>query len=307
VAASEVPAGASASQPAEVASTAVEASAASASVAVSAASDAPAAAAPTKDAEMTFAVDKAGVPTISATLGSEDEKKRLIDALTAKFGADRFHANVTVDAQTKPASWLDKLDGLMPLMSVPGAEVKLAGEKVELSGAASDAKLGWVEKLKLLFGAGFTIGTFDVTQAVANAKDSFMNAFGSMKQDDCAAADVAKVLNLQVINFRTGSNVPPRDADQALAKSAQMLKSCATAGKPVKLAVNGYSDNVGNAKGNLALSEKRAQAVRAYLVKQGVPAGALTARGFGAADPVADNATESGRFANRRIEFKAAE
>jgi outer membrane protein OmpA-like peptidoglycan-associated protein len=146
-----------------------------------------------------------------------------------------------------------------------------------------------------------------VKQAVASAKDSFLNAFSTFKADDCAATDVAKVLNLQVINFSTGSDVPPQDAQLALAKSAELLKNCTTAGKTVKMEIGGYSDNVGRAESNVALSKKRAEAVRAYLVKHGVPAESLMAQGYGDANPVADNSTASGRFANRRIEFKGQE
>ncbi|MEA3090879.1 MAG: OmpA-OmpF porin, family [Caballeronia sp.] len=268
---------------------------------------APAAApAPTKDALLTFTVDKLGAPTIQATVGSEEEKAKLLAALTAKFGADHLNATISVDPDTKPASWLDKLDGLLPLMQLPGAEAKLSGEKIELSGSAADVRNGWMDKLKTLFGAGFTIGTFDVKQAVENAKESFMSAFSSLS-DDCSAADVAKVLNLQVINFRTGSDVPPQDAQLALAKSAQMLKACEAKGKPVKLNVGGYSDNVGPASTNLTLSKKRAEAVRAFLVKHGVSADSLMAQGFGDANPIADNSTASGRFANRRIDFAVQE
>ncbi|SAL63737.1 OmpA family protein [Caballeronia telluris] len=306
------PAAASDAASAVAASAAPEASAASAAPAAMAAAPASEVASqpavvPTKDALLTFSVDKAGVPTLNATVGSEAEKKTLLDALTAKFGEGKFTANVTVDPETKPASWLDKLNGLLPLMALPGAEVKLTGEKIELSGTAADAKLGWLDKLKNLFGAGFTIGTFDVKQAVASAKDSFMNAFSAFKSDDCAATDVAKVLNLQVINFATGSDVPPQDAQLALAKSAELLKTCTTAGKTVKMEIGGYSDNVGRAETNLALSKKRAEAVRAFLVKHGVPADSLTPQGYGDANPVADNSTASGRFANRRIEFKGQE
>jgi outer membrane protein OmpA-like peptidoglycan-associated protein len=261
---------------------------------------------PTKDALLTFTVDKLGAPAIAATVGSEEEKARLLAALTAKFGADHLNATITVDPETKPASWLDKLDGLLPLMQLPGAEAKLSGEKIELSGTAADVRNGWMDKLKSLFGAGFTIGTFDVKQAVENAKESFMSAFSSLN-NDCTPADVTKVLNLQVINFRTASDVPPQDAQLALAKSAQMLKSCQDAGKTVKLNIGGYSDNVGQPGSNLALSKKRAEAVRAFMVKHGVSADALTAQGYGDQHPVADNSTASGRFANRRIDFAVQE
>jgi outer membrane protein OmpA-like peptidoglycan-associated protein len=68
----------------------------------------------------------------------------------------------------------------------------------------------------------------------------------------------------------------------------------------------GYSDNVGSAVANLELSKERAEAVRAFLVKAGVPADALVAQGYGNARPVASNETESGRFRNRRIEVSEA-
>jgi outer membrane protein OmpA-like peptidoglycan-associated protein len=69
--------------------------------------------------------------------------------------------------------------------------------------------------------------------------------------------------------------------------------------------VSGHTDNTGTAQGNAKLSENRARAVRALLVKSGVPSAMLTAKGFGSEKPIADNTTEEGRFRNRRIEFTA--
>ncbi|NIE69135.1 OmpA family protein [Burkholderia sp. Ax-1719] len=284
-------------------------SAASAVAAASAASDAAPAAAttPTQDSHLSFTVDKAGVPTISATVGTEAEKAQLMDALTKKFGAGKFTANVSVDPATKPADWLSHLDGLLPLMALPGAEVKIDGSHVELSGTAADAKLGWLDKLKALFGSGFDIGVFNVQKAVADATQSFQDAlkglFGS--NGSCAGDDVAKVLNLQVVNFGTGSVTIPASAGDDLRQSAKVLKACAKQGKPVHLEVAGYSDNVGDKTTNLTLSKRRAQAVLTYLVAQGVNASTLTAAGYGDANPIDSNDTAGGRFHNRRIAFAA--
>jgi len=303
------PAEASAAAAAAPAASEVAASTPAASaVAASAASEAqqPAAApAPTKDSALSFTVDAAGKPTLTATVGSEAEKTQLIDALTKRFGADRFVANVTVDQDTKPADWLAHLDGLLPLMALPGAEVKVDGAHIELSGSAANAKLGWLDKLKSLFGASYQIGSFNVEQAVANATENFRGAIKGLLTPDssCAAADVVKVLNLQVINFTSASARVPASAMEDLNQSAQVLNACARNGKTAKLEVAGYSDNVGGAQANLQLSKKRAEAVRAYLVKTGVPAESLVAQGYGDARPVASNDTASGRFANRRIEF----
>jgi outer membrane protein OmpA-like peptidoglycan-associated protein len=65
--------------------------------------------------------------------------------------------------------------------------------------------------------------------------------------------------------------------------------------KDLKLRVEGHTDNQGNAAANQALSEKRAQAVVAWLTGKGISASRLTAKGFGATKPVADNSTEDGR------------
>jgi len=71
----------------------------------------------------------------------------------------------------------------------------------------------------------------------------------------------------------------------------------------LRLEVQGHTDATGPAERNRALSEKRAQAVVAALVTMGIDAGRLTAKGYGADVPVADNATEDGRQKNRRVEL----
>jgi outer membrane protein OmpA-like peptidoglycan-associated protein len=68
--------------------------------------------------------------------------------------------------------------------------------------------------------------------------------------------------------------------------------------------ISGHTDNVGSAKYNLALSQRRAQAVVDYLVSIGVPRTHLIAKGYGETQPVASNDTEEGRQLNRRVEAK---
>lgn len=67
--------------------------------------------------------------------------------------------------------------------------------------------------------------------------------------------------------------------------------------------VIGHTDNIGTAAVNQSVSEKRAAAVKAYAVSQGVPASRLVTEGRGFSDPIADNSTEAGRAANRRVEI----
>jgi OOP family OmpA-OmpF porin len=68
--------------------------------------------------------------------------------------------------------------------------------------------------------------------------------------------------------------------------------------------IKGHADDVGAADANLQLSQARAQAVVDALIRRGVDAGILQAVGHGEAMPIADNATEEGRAANRRVEIE---
>lgn len=73
------------------------------------------------------------------------------------------------------------------------------------------------------------------------------------------------------------------------------------------VSIEGHTDNVGTAAYNQRLSQARAEAVRAYLIKQGVEPDRLVAKGFGFSRPLATNTTDEGREQNRRVEFHILE
>ena len=70
------------------------------------------------------------------------------------------------------------------------------------------------------------------------------------------------------------------------------------------LTIEGHTDNSGLPGKNMQLSENRANAIRIYLEKKGIPENRITAVGYGSSRPIADNRTVAGRAANRRVEFK---
>ena len=69
--------------------------------------------------------------------------------------------------------------------------------------------------------------------------------------------------------------------------------------------VEGYTDSIGSDAYNLRLSERRAQAVRDYLIELGIKPSRITTKGYGKARPVASNETKEGRAENRRVEILA--
>ena len=110
-------------------------------------------------------------------------------------------------------------------------------------------------------------------------------------------------VELSGIYFNTGSAVLLPESQPALRNIAQAVLQS----KQPVLDIEGHTDNVGTAQLNQDLSQKRAQAVRQALVAQfGVPAGRLTATGFGFAHPVESNDTVEGRARNRRVELACA-
>jgi outer membrane protein OmpA-like peptidoglycan-associated protein len=71
----------------------------------------------------------------------------------------------------------------------------------------------------------------------------------------------------------------------------------------IAIEVQGHTDSRGNDAFNLRLSQQRADAVRQYLINQGIASSRLTARGYGETMPIESNATTEGRAMNRRVEF----
>ena len=108
----------------------------------------------------------------------------------------------------------------------------------------------------------------------------------------------------KAIQFGTGSSEFTKPASAELNKLATILAAHA---EIKKVSIEGHTDNTGKADKNLALSQKRVDAVKAYLVKKGVSAERLVAVAYGDTKPAADNATPAGRAENRRVEFKVAE
>lgn len=72
----------------------------------------------------------------------------------------------------------------------------------------------------------------------------------------------------------------------------------------IKLEIGVHTDNAGTAIGNMAISQIRAESIMQYLISRDIAADRLHARGYGAIQPIADNATEEGRIKNRRVTLR---
>ena len=123
-------------------------------------------------------------------------------------------------------------------------------------------------------------------------------AAGGKKLYD-ALAEKGRV-STQGIYFDTGSDRIRPESTPTLKEIGQMLTEHAD----LKLTIEGHTDNVGNAAANQELSQRRAAAVKAYLVaNHAVDSSRLSSAGFGDKKPAAPNATPEGRQQNRRVEL----
>ncbi|MCB9073826.1 MAG: OmpA family protein [Bdellovibrionaceae bacterium] len=100
------------------------------------------------------------------------------------------------------------------------------------------------------------------------------------------------------VQFPPGSSKVDPQYVSDLEKFAEFLKKY----PETKAQIEGHTDNTGSEKLNYSISQKRAQAVVAYMVKNfGIDKARLTAKGYGPSQPIADNATDEGRKQNRRV------
>nr|MCH9674214.1 OmpA family protein [Gammaproteobacteria bacterium] len=110
----------------------------------------------------------------------------------------------------------------------------------------------------------------------------------------------ASKLSLRNINFEL-------DSAALTARSQDMLTSRvipALQTRPgTRMRIEGHTDSTGSAQYNLGLSQRRANAVKAYLESKGIGQGRLSAVGKGEAEPAVSNKTREGRATNRRVEF----
>ncbi|HZF66903.1 MAG TPA: OmpA family protein [Gemmatirosa sp.] len=143
----------------------------------------------------------------------------------------------------------------------------------------------------------FTIHVRDAEKYPALIGDIRVAAGGRKLYD--AIAEKGRVAT-QGIYFDTGSDRIRPESTPTLKEIGAMLGDH----PELKLAIEGHTDNAGQAASNLALSERRAAAVRQALVAQfGVDEGRLTSKGLGQAKPAAANDTPEGRQQNRRVEL----
>ena len=137
-------------------------------------------------------------------------------------------------------------------------------------------------------------------QEQAELRQKLMIQFNQVLQTRESARGL--IVNMSDVLFDTGQFTLKPGAREKLAKISGII----LAHPGLTITVEGHTDSVGGDDYNMKLSENRANAVRTYLVSQGLDSGIVTSQGFGKTRPVADNGTAAGRQQNRRVEMVVA-
>jgi len=142
---------------------------------------------------------------------------------------------------------------------------------------------------------------------VADALDNCKEQAGPASNQGCpanqkqlVAIQKGRIILLASVDFASGKSVIQARSFPLLDQVARVLREHP---EIERVRIEGHTDDRGKADANRKLSQARAEAVRAYLVKQGIEEARLEAQGFGPDRPIASNKTEKGRATNRRVEF----
>ncbi|HLU67674.1 MAG TPA: OmpA family protein [Kofleriaceae bacterium] len=144
-----------------------------------------------------------------------------------------------------------------------------------------------------------SLGRRDVTAKVTVKDEPNQNIKLTLryKRDDYMPSSVRRFV-LKDVHFETGKATLTPGSFARLDQVVEFM----TYKKSAKIEISGHTDNVGNARSNKKLSQRRANACRDYLVSKGIDPGRIKTVGYGAERPIASNDTEAGRLQNRRIE-----
>jgi OOP family OmpA-OmpF porin len=137
---------------------------------------------------------------------------------------------------------------------------------------------------------------------VADGADLCPNTAAGTNVDNngCPQTQAAVAPELIVVHFELDS----AELSEAAKAKLQTVSNRMIERKYIVAVATGYTDSTGSEEYNLALSRKRAENVRSYLVERGVRTANLIAKGVGEADPSASNDTDAGRASNRRVEVR---
>ena len=213
----------------------------------------------------------------------------------ARFGAANVYPATRLD-EALPDGWpIRVLAGLEALSLLNNGQVVVQPETLRVAGETGrpDAAAEISRLLSEQLGEGRDY-------AIDVAYQEALDPLAALPTPEECVEKINAALADRKITFAPGSTDIDVDALETIDKVAELLKTCQT----VKMEIGGHTDSQGRESMNLQLSQARADAVLNAIMARRVLTANLSAKGYGEAEPIADNGTEDGRERNRRIEFR---
>ena len=220
---------------------------------------------------------------LNGIVGEQSEIDQIVSAVKSNFSNLQLVNKLKLGSRDKPSTaWTSLIGALTNLGN--GGKVSIDGDELTLNGTLKSRQHR--EFVESQFRSAFT-GTIDNQLIVEAPKNT-------------CESQIVSLLAKAKINFDTGKASIRPESDELIKNLAESAKKC-----PYKeFEVSGHTDSTGGLDANMLLSELRAQALVERLVDLGLEQSRFSSKGLGPNIPIADNATLSGRAANRRIEFK---
>ena len=229
-----------------------------------------------------------GQVVASGKVPDEATHSAVLQRLRDTYGAANVVDQIEVGGVATPPNWAANVQKLLgpQLKQISKGQLKINGTQIDVKGE---------------------VGNEATRQQIASDMANALNPTYTIKNGLRVAASEQGVLDSTLANrtieFETGAATLTPQGRVILDQMAGVLAKMP--GKKVEII--GHTDNSGNRKSNVALSQARADAVKGYLVTKGIAAETMATMGVGPDQPIASNSTDDGRARNRRIEFRVGQ
>ena len=235
-----------------------------------------------------------GFVKITGRIDSRVSRDSLISVASALFG----NGNVELDMLTDPDlpnDWAVRaMTGLKALSLLREGEVAIEPERIIISGR-SDLEIISSEVDRVLASELGGRGNYQIDVLF----DTNLLPEPEFIDGDVCEAAIANILSQNQFAFDPGAVTLAEESEKTLGLIAVQIQKC----PDEKFQIQGHTDSRGSDALNLAISQSRAETVLSGLLNHRVLINGMEAMGYGSAHPIADNGTEEGRAANRRIVF----
>ena len=253
----------------------------------------------------TIAATKAkdGSIVLNGYVPNAEVHQKIVADAKALFGDDKVTDNLK-ESKGAPTAWLETSElGLQKLKDVDYGEFAISDNDFTFKGyiGSDEAKKGLLSEFDSKLNSAYK-GSYEIDAPRPKVEESVEENKTVTIEEQIASCknQIDELLSNEKIHFDYNKATIKQDSYKLLVNLVDIINKC----PDTIVTIEGHTDSDGSAKYNKLLSQKRANAIKAYLENRGVAKERLRAVGYGESKPVASNATREGKQKNRRIEFK---